>query len=182
MERVDINRSLRGTAFQLLSGVGLSATSLFLAIPVLPDIAPGSLPQILGWLGVAFFAPLTAIAAWRASTHRGPVVTLSPDGIWDRRLSGSFIPWFAISRITTWDINRQKIMVLDLDPEIEPQLGLELTRIARWSRPANRVIGFEGLCVAVAELNVSYDDLIGQTLDFWHRHYREASEPPGPSD
>jgi hypothetical protein len=79
----------------------------------------------------------------------GPVVTVTPEGIRDTRVAAEVIPWSAITGISTWQYRGQKIMVLAVDPATES--GLTLTRIARWSRGANRALGADGLCIAAGD-------------------------------
>ncbi|MGH6925292.1 MAG: hypothetical protein ACRED5_16290 [Propylenella sp.] len=56
-------------------------------------------------------------------------------------------------------------MVLAVDPETER--NLHLSRIARWSRGANRRLGADGLCVTAQDLKVSYDELLSTAMEFW---------------
>src|ERR1043166_506969 len=121
----------------------------------LPGVAPGSFHEFVGYAGAALFGLATAIGAWRLVADRGAVLTLTEDGIRDRRISADAIPWRAIAGISTWQYRRQRIMVLAVDPAAEAQL--RLTRTARWSRGPNRALGIDGLCVATVGLAVEND-------------------------
>jgi hypothetical protein len=55
-------------------------------------------------------------------------------------------------------------MVLMVDPAVEA--GLHLTRMARWSRNANRALGADGLCVGSNDLKIGFDRLLSTSLAF----------------
>ncbi len=62
-------------------------------------------------------------------------------------------------------------MVLDVDPAVEA--ALLLSRIARWSRAANKQLGADGLCVTAQGLKMGYDELLMTTSV-----YAEAAHGP----
>jgi hypothetical protein len=43
---------------------------------------------------------------------------------------------------------------------------LGLTWVARWTRAANRLLGIDGLCIAVSGLKIDYDTLLQITLEY----------------
>lgn len=148
-----------------LKMLGLAILSLALVVTCVAMVAGYGPP--LGYddwqfwavgVGVPFFGFTTVMIIWRMATQRGPVVTLSPEGILDTRVTAAPIPWRAIRGISTWTMQRQNVMVLDVDPEVEKTLPL--TRIARWSRGANRKLGADGLCVTAQGLKTNYDQLL----------------------
>jgi hypothetical protein len=47
--------------------------------------------------------------------------------------------------------------VISVAPAVEERLGL--TRMARWTRGANRSLGADGLCIGAQGLPLSFDDL-----------------------
>lgn len=96
---------------------------------------------------------------------QGTVVTLSPQGIRDIRIAPEVIPWSAIRNVSTWKSQSQRIMVLDVDPETESRLPL--SKIARWTREANKKLGADGLCVTAQGINTDYDGLLDATLAYW---------------
>jgi hypothetical protein len=106
-----------------------------------------------------FFGLATLIGLWQLFFVRGPIVTVTPDGIRDRRLAAELIPWSAVSGISAWQGRRVRGIVLDVDPLVESQLTL--TRMARWARAPNRQVGIEGLLIEVTGLNVNFDRLLG---------------------
>jgi hypothetical protein len=62
----------------------------------------------------------------------------------------------------------QKVMVLAVDPAVEA--GLNLSRIARWTRQANRSLGADGLCVTAQGIKTTYATLFSTARAFWNRN------------
>jgi hypothetical protein len=139
-------------------GIALTALCIGIAFHLFPDLQTSLYQEFMADVGVVFFSLCTIIGLWRLLSVSGPVVTITPEGIRDTRVAAEVIPWSAITGISTWQYRGQKIMVLAVDPATES--GLTLTRIARWSRGANRVLGADGLCVAATGLSLKYDALL----------------------
>ena len=137
---------------------GLSAMIAFGYIPV----TAGSLKQFMGWVGLLFFGACTLLIASRLMRASSTVVTLSPEGLLDTRVAARPIPWSAIQDVGVWTMQGQKVIVLPVPPETEATLGL--TRIASWSRGANKKLGADGLCVMASGLKISHDALLAQIL------------------
>jgi hypothetical protein len=152
-----------------LAALGLVVTAVC-AVLVVPGVAPGR--ELIGYVSVAFFGALTLVHLWRTITIRGPVITISPEGIRDTRVAADLIPWSAINDISICQYRNQRIMVLAVDPTVEA--GLRLTRIARWTRGANRSLGVDGLCVMTPELKIGFDELLTTT-----QAYAQASRSRG---
>jgi hypothetical protein len=123
-------------------------------------VTAGSLRQFLIWVGVVFFGLGTLVAGSRLMRASDTVVTLSPNGLLDTRLSQRPIPWGAIQEVGVWTMQGQKVIVLPVPPETEKSVGL--TRIASWSRGANKKLGADGLCVMASGLETSHDALLAQ--------------------
>jgi hypothetical protein len=159
------------TKLLVLVGLGLLMTAGAIAVALLPGTS--SIGKIVGgYFGSVFFALCTATAFWRLVASRGPVITISPEGIRDTRVAAAVIPWSAITGVSTWTYRGQKVMVLAVRPGIEERLGL--TRIARWTRGANRALGADGLCVTASGLKIDYDTLFETTLDYLRRARESA--------
>jgi hypothetical protein len=157
-----------------LAGLGLLMTALsaLVVFPVFPDVPPDT--QMVGYLGVVFFGGCTVLLLYRAVTARGPVITLTREGIRDTRVAAELIPWSAIHNISTWQYRHARVMVLAVDPAIEA--GLLLTRVARWTRAANRTLGADGLCVSAQGLKIGFDELLATSMA-----YAQASRSRGPA-
>jgi len=171
-----------------LAALGLLMTALSAAVAVraFPNVRPGSSAEFYGYAGTVFFAAATLLSLWRAFTTHGPVVTITREGIRDSRVAAELIPWSAINDIATWEYRRQRVMVLAVDPAVEA--GLNLTRIVRWARGANRALGADGLCVTAQGLKIGYDELLATSLAYaraWRSGtaaaptYAEADEDRG---
>ena len=139
-------------------GIVLTALCVGIAFHLFPDLHASLYQEFMAYVGVVFFGLCTIIGLWRLLSVSGPVVTITPGGIRDTRVAAEVIPWSAITGISTWQYRGQKIMVLAVDPATES--GLTLTRIARWSRGANRALGADGLCIAATGLSIKYDGLL----------------------
>lgn len=143
-----------GLAALSLVMVGASAFAVF----GLPGQDRGSLLAFIGIVGMLFFGLCGVAIAWRALAVRGPVVTLSPQGLHDVRVSRLPIPWTAVRTLHTWSFRGQKILVVGVDPETEQDI--ELTRIARWTRGPNQSLGADGLSVTAQGLKITYEQLL----------------------
>jgi hypothetical protein len=93
-----------------------------------------------------------------------PVVIITRAGIRDKRVAKELIPWGAVKNISVWKHHRQRCMVLTVDPAVEA--GLNLTRVVRWSRNANRALGVDGLCINATGLKIGFDELLAISLAF----------------
>lgn len=164
VSRPVVARHSRGKMLRLGAGaLVLFLLSLVLALRLLPG-DEGYAP--LGYGGAIFFGLCLVGWIWRFLTMKGPVVTIDARGIRDIRLAREVIPWAAVRGIKTWEYSRQKAMVLDVDPAVEPGLGL--TRTARWTRGMNAAVGASGLSVTPHGLTVDYDTLLSTSLGFWN--------------
>jgi hypothetical protein len=157
-EQLQLNQSPWQMLKMLVLGIGMTALCAVLGLGLLDNTPPGSFGQFIGIIGVAFFGLCTVLIFWRFVSTRGPVVTLTPEGIQDKRVAAEAIPWTAVRGISTWQSHGQKFMVLAVDPDVESKLSL--TRTAAWTRGANRTLGADGLCITTNGLSISHDKLL----------------------
>jgi hypothetical protein len=160
-------------------GLLMTALSAVFVLGVFP-VPPGSFAEFAGYAGTVFFGACTALILWRAFTTRGPVVTITPDGIRDVRVAEEIIPWSEVNDIRIWESNGQRVMVLAVPPGIEAGLGL--TRIARWTRGANRALGADGLCVTAQGLKIGFDELLATSLAYARAWHSGAAAAPTHAD
>lgn len=166
---MDTSRTIEiaGSPVKLLllvaGGIVMTAGAAALAFGWIPDL--GFDAHLIGWIGVVFFALCTLVAFPRLFTQRGPVVTIAPDGIRDTRVAAELIPWRAVQRMATWEYRGQKVVVLGVDPAVEARLTL--TRLARWTRGANRALGADGLCVGATGVKIDFDTLLNTSVGYW---------------
>jgi hypothetical protein len=142
------------------AGVLMTAASAALAFRWIPSESTA-----WGWFGLLFFGLCTALGLWRLLTAGRTVLTISPHGIKDVRLSAEMVPWSGVEDISTAKIKRQKFVVIAVEPSIEERLAL--TRMARWSRGPNRLLGIDGLCISAVGLKINHDTLLKACLVHW---------------
>jgi hypothetical protein len=164
-ESIEIGGSPMKMAGIVVLGLIVTATCLFLAW-----YPPGDDTELLvvGYIGAAFFGACTVFALPRVFTS-GPVITITPMGICDRRVAADLIPWSAVREIGVWEIRSQftsqRTMVLAIEPLAEAQLNL--TPMVRWTRGANRALGADGLCIMAQGLKISFDELLSTSRSYW---------------
>jgi hypothetical protein len=167
---IDTSRTLQieSSAWKMLgltaAAILMATLSAAIALRLLPGVAPGSFHEFIGYIGLLFFGLCAGVLIWRSMRQRGPVVTITPEGIRDTRVAAEFIPWRAVRGISTWSYQRQKVMVLAVDPALESTLTL--TTIARWTRGANRGLGVDGLCISAQGLKIGYDTLLETSMAY----------------
>lgn len=150
----------------LLAFSGMStAIAAALAFRLLPNLPDDPTVVSAGYSGLVFFSFCAAVAVWRLLAQRGPVVTVSPAGLRDVRVTAEPIPWRAIKSISTMQMQRQMVLLIAIDPDEEARLPL--TRMARWMRSANRAHGVDGLVVSAHGLKVGYPTLFYTCRDYW---------------
>ena len=150
----------------LLAFSGMSLVlALALALNLIPNVPSDPVAVSSGYFGIVFFGFCAGVAIWRLWSQRGPIVTMSPAGLRDVRVTAEPIPWNAVKGISTWQMQRQMVLVVAVDPAVEARLTL--TRVAQWMRTANRRLGADGLVVSAHGLKVGYPTLFYTSRDFW---------------
>jgi hypothetical protein len=156
---------IKGSPAKLLGllalGILMTAACALIVFGYIP-VAAGSLRQFLVWAGLVFFALMTVLILYRLTKASDVLVTITPDGILDTRVAARIIPWSAVQKVSTWEMQRQKIIVLQVPPEVEG--SIQMTRMARFSRGPNKSLGADGLCITAAGLKVSYEKLMEEIL------------------
>jgi hypothetical protein len=155
------SRLLTLLSFSAMS-TGIAAALAFRLFPNLPN-DPATVSA--GYSGLVFFSFCAAVAIWRLLGQRGAIVTVSPAGLRDVRVAAEPIPWRAITSISTWQMQRQMVLLITIDPTDEARLTL--TRVARWMRTANRKLGADGVIVSSQGLKVGYPTLFYTCRDYW---------------
>jgi len=150
----------------LLAFSGMSlAVAAALAFQLLPNMPRDPAAISAGYTGMVFFTFCAAVAIWRLIAQRGARVTISPAGLRDVRVAAEPIPWSAIRSISTWQMQRQMVLLVAVDPAVEQRLTL--TTVARWTRGANRRHGADGLVVSAHGLKIGYPTLFYTCRDYW---------------
>jgi hypothetical protein len=158
---IEIRQSPWEMLKMLAIGIGFVATSIFIAYQ-------GNIFYVaIGIFGIVFFGALTLFVLWRLLTQMGPVVTVSPGGVRDKRVAAETIPWSAITGISTWTAYSQPAIMLAVRPEVEKRLRLSL--LTRLARRANASLGADGLAIASQGLSIGHDALLDTITAYWHR-------------
>jgi hypothetical protein len=154
-------RLLTLLSFSAMS-MGIPAALAFRLFPNLPND-----PAVVsaGYSGLVFFSFCAAVAIWRLMSQRGPMITVSPSGLRDVRVAAEPIPWRAIRSISTWQMQRQVVLLVAVDAEVEARLTF--TRLTRWTRGAHRRLGADGLVISSHGLKVGYPTLFYTCRDYW---------------
>ena len=117
MSDVDIHRLPLRTAELLLatSDVAVICTWMIYAWPGAGHraVMPASDAEFAASVGVVFFKTCT-VPTIPNLFQREPVVSIGPRGIYDRRHSTDWMPWKAITRITSGQIRRQRRLALEI--------------------------------------------------------------------
>lgn len=90
------------------------------------------------------------VAGLRNAGRRGPVVSVGPAGIFDRRVSRDWLPWTAIVSISSATIQGNSFLMLEVDPAQDA--ALPITPWARRLATMNARIGYPGYAVAATAL------------------------------
>ncbi len=164
---IDTTRTIeiRYSPWRMIGTVVVAVGFVLLSLFITP--AHGFIGLIVGYFGVIFFGFIALVVAWRLLALRGAIVTVSPRGVRDTRLTGETVPWSAIRSISTWSAYNQPAIVLGVDPAYER--ALKLTTLARLTRPLNAAVGADGLCIASQGLKMGHETLLETITAYWHR-------------
>jgi hypothetical protein len=162
--QIDVSRKveIRASPFRLIlvaaGALTMSALGIAIGWRLLPDTAPGSFKQLMGWAGAGFFAACFLAALSRLSRARQPTLLLSPEGFMDTRLSSEYVPWSVVQKLSTWDRHGTRMIIVTVPEPI--WRTWPLTRLARWTRSPNRWLGVQGFAVVATEFDLKFDDLL----------------------
>ncbi|MDP4027127.1 STM3941 family protein [Methylobacterium sp. NEAU 140] len=161
MDVVEIYRSPWRTIGLFLASVGFTAFAgwLIYAHPTigLTAVTPGSFGEFEAYVGVAFFG-LCIVLIFPKLFQSKLVVSVGPRGIYDRRLSTDWIPWKSIRSVTPVQFQRQRMLVLEIDPAADADLPW--TKGARRKAKLNRVFGRSGYWMTAADLRGGFPALV----------------------
>ena len=161
---MEVGGDMDGVTFRYAPGklvsytLGSFAFTALAAWLIYRGAAPhGSFKEAAVWLGVIFFGLDGVVLATRLF-DRSEILTISPAGVRDTRISRDVIPWSAILGMAATSYRGQSFITLEIDPATEEVI--RLSRMARWSRPMNAKLGFRGLVLNPAGLDGSFDDIV----------------------
>ena len=177
-QTIDIHAALGRLLTLLIFSTLSCGIAVALASQQFPNTPRDPAAISAAYTGVAFFTFCAGVAIWRLLAQRGAIVTISPAGLRDVRVAAETIPWSAIKSISTWQLQRQMVLVVAIDPDVEQRLTL--TRLARWTRSGNRQLGADGLVVSAHGLKIGYATLFYTCRDYWEAWHKPISPPLHP--
>lgn len=157
-----------------LVGVAMTFLCFAMAWPLLPNVAPGSFIQLNGWIGTFVCALGTFVIFKRASGSGRPTLKISPQGFSFNSVSSGMIPWHAVTRVGEWGYRRQRAIIVGVTEDIWGSPNL--TRIARWSRAANKMLGADGLAIPASGMSVSFDEMSAIFTAYWQRYGQQPAQ------
>ena len=151
--------------------------------------AAGIYDKVVDFGGLAFFGFAFVGTIVMAMRWRGPVVTLSPEGIRDIRMSPELIAWHDVKDITTLRgddpemqaatgymqvstfaadrrIRKMRFMMLAVAPEIKERIFAG-HRMGQWAFDIDEKYGVEGVAINPQQLSVGYDKLYATARAYW---------------
>jgi hypothetical protein len=164
---IDISRTITVEAVRPgLVRIAIGCLLLVLLLGALPFgvlVTDNSqLLQAAGWAVAAFLALFVVFAIRRSFVRRGPVVTISPDGIRDTRVAVEMIPWRAVSELATWPAGR-KIIRLAVDRDV----ARKLTRMPRSVGKSDVKGGTTRIFIVTSNLAIRHDTLLSTMNAYW---------------
>ncbi|QND53030.1 hypothetical protein HB779_14800 [Phyllobacterium sp. 628] len=123
LETINIKSSFSRPLQHIAMCIMLSVCSIGMVISELLQSEPEDLIDYIAWVGSFVFPLLALRLIWRLVKTGSEAITISPEGLRDRRLANETIPWKNINDVATWNENREQTIVLGIDPHQVDQLG-----------------------------------------------------------
>jgi hypothetical protein len=146
---------------EMRSSLGKLAVVGVLALVVaiaLGGLVATQLSAFYGSIGAIVFGAMGILLLWRIGAVRGPILTFSPEGFRDARVTKNAVPWRSILSITIERTGgNHELMVLAVDPTIEHHLTF--TRAGRFVWNARRRRGQYAVCTNAVGLAITFDAL-----------------------
>jgi hypothetical protein len=162
---VEFRASPTGLVAMVLGCAAFAALGVALILGYVPT--DGSwIGQLIGWAAI-FFGLGCAIPLMRLALAEDPIVTVGPLGVRDTRISPDWIPWAAITDLSAASSPPPPFLLLHIDPAFEATMSL--TRRARWARPVNAAMGWDGHVIRDAALEDDLEALLRAIEEGWAR-------------
>lgn len=142
----------------LFGGVVLTLTCAAIVFGWFPGKTPETGTIVAGHLGLVFFGLGICVAIWQLLSPRAPVLFITRDGIRDTRSSWKFLPWQSVEAISTWQVRREKFLVVKVSPAAMGQSAA--TTAGRTLTALNKMVGLEGIPISTGTLAVDADELL----------------------
>ena len=158
-----IRGSLTKLVILLIGSVGFMMLCLAAALGWITEATEVDL--YLGLAGAAVFLFSTVIVSMRLANLSSGVVDLSPEGVWDHRVTKQMVAWRNVTEISIWTHLTGKFIQLKLDTDTEKQLMK--SPLARSLRLANKVLGFSGIAISAGGLDIDTETLAALCDAYW---------------
>jgi hypothetical protein len=157
-----VRRSSRKTFLLFLANLGITAAFIFLIFyPV---------PRMSSWgaiAGTVMFGAATGLLLWTLMQGKEEILTITPEGIRDRRLSPDFIPWRVVERVDAQRLDRlQKAVVLTPREGWTPRL----IHLSASPLRVDHASGLSGVVIGLTGLERHPDELLA-TIARYHARY-----------
>lgn len=165
-----IPASRRETGVAIACGLGFVALGLLFAFGGLEGTRryPAWQMELIGWLSLLFFGPLTLfILLSAATTPRVPLI-LAPEGLTDLRVSPDRIGWTEITSVRVVRSFGQQMAQLRLSPEA--QARVRVRALARLVQTMNRGSHGDGLWINAQGVEISQAELAQLLRSYWQAH------------
>lgn len=160
----DIRRQLvvslsRGNA---LNTTLLGVLSLAVGLTIVKDLIPGYSfdGQLIafGWFALVWSPVFFVLGLWRLRQLSLPILTLSPAGFHDTRLTYSTISWQDVRGMSEWQRGPYRKLALQLSDAPHVQAQIRPGRI--YSGLSAKAAGAEGILCDLSSLNMAEDRLV----------------------
>ncbi|MBL8561778.1 MAG: hypothetical protein JNN06_05805 [Gemmobacter sp.] len=158
---ISIERSRLKVVFLFAGTLALILVSWWLVLGPRESFRAGAL--FWGVIGMSFFGLCLMALVWQLFTVPKFVLTLSPQGLRDMRLSRSEIPWEAVLNVRS--DKKYKMLILDLAAGTH----LQLTSLSNAMLRLNRAFGHD-FWVNAGDLKLSFAELNDLVHAYWRAY------------
>lgn len=169
-----VYRSKTKMLLLLAGAIVFVVVSVFMAWTLYLDEGAGSFGVFIGLVGFLFFGFCAVLILFKLLDRR-PALEFSAEGLLSRDISEQRIAWHDILAARLVIYQKQPIIELILSPQAEQ--SLPFTRTVRYTRAANRGLGFEGVCISGVGLDRPPADVIAMIGD-WAERAQGAPQQP----
>jgi hypothetical protein len=168
---VELKASASGVLAPILLGMAMTGVCVALVVVY---AGAGNPRQYMGMAGTALFGAITIVSIWRSSKIGDTVLTLSPQGFRDIRVSPEFIPWSAVESISAREMSSAKGVVVKRIVVTLPKSVRQNSRFGRsggWSQSG----GADGLSIATEELGPPFNEILEMMRAYLAAHGGKAA-------
>ena len=121
----------------------------------------------VGVISAIGFGGFAVMGIMRLLGRKRPIITISPDGIRDIRVSHDTVPWSGVAALGEWRMQGHRAVELTLEPEAD--LATKRLPFEAMLRGVSR-LGPHGVAFSAGGLLITYDDLRA-LIEAYYRKY-----------